>query len=116
MMFNANVNFSIKMPRIAEFANHVIDLVSYETEISKELILSKSRTAEVVDARHLAIRLLYSEDIYPKRIAEIFGMSPRSIRHIITTFDSRIQTNRPLGYNLDKIRRQLGSNSEITRR
>ncbi len=103
------------MPKIAEFAGHVLDLVSQYTEIPQELILSKSRAAEVVDARHLAIKILHSKDIYPKRIAEIFKISPRSVRHIITTFDSRIQSNKSLGYNLAKIRRQLGDNSEITR-
>lgn len=105
-----NVKLPKPMSKIAEFANHVLDLVSVETEIAKELILSKSRAAEVVDARHLAIMLLHSKDVYPKRIAEIFNMSPRSIRHIITTFDSRIQTNKPLRYNLAKIRKQLGDN------
>lgn len=98
------------MPKIAELAGHVIELVAHETEIPEEAILSKSRTAEVVDARHLAIKLLHQKDIYTKRIAEIFGMSPRSVRHIITTFDARIQTNRSLGYNLAKIRKQLGDN------
>lgn len=44
------------MPRILEYASSVIDLVADELEISRELILSKSRTAEAVDARHLAIR------------------------------------------------------------
>lgn len=103
------------MPKIAEFANHVLDLVAEETEIPKELILSKSRAAEVVDARHLAIKLLYLKGIYPKRIAEIFGMSARSVRHIITTFDTRTQANRPLGYNLAKVRKQLGDTSAMTR-
>lgn len=103
------------MTKIAEFAVRVLDLVSAETEIPEELILSKSHTAEVVDARHLAITLLHLSGVYPKRIAEIFRMSPRSVRHVITSFDSRIQTNKPLGYNLAKIRRQLGENLEVTR-
>lgn len=74
------------MPRILEYASSVIDLVADELEVSRELILSKSRTAEVVDARHLAIKLLHSKDIYPSRIAAIFRMSPRSVRHVITAF------------------------------
>lgn len=96
------------MPKIAELADRLLDFIADETEIPKELILSKSRAAEVVDARHLAIKLLHSKDIYPSRIAAIFGMSPRSVRHAVTAFDSRIQANKALGYNLAKIRRQLG--------
>lgn len=104
------------MPRILEYASSVIDLVADELEVSRELILSKSRTAEVVDARHLAIKLLHSKNIYPSRIAAIFGISPRSIRHIITAFDARVQANKSLGYNLAKIRKQLGESSDITRK
>ena len=48
------------MSKIAEFTDRVITLVSEETDIPREAILSKSRTAEVVDARHLAIKLLHS--------------------------------------------------------
>ena len=39
------------MPRLAELADRVITLVTEESDIPKEAILSKSRTAEVVDAR-----------------------------------------------------------------
>ena len=93
------------MSKIAEFACQVLDLVSAETEIPKETILSKSRTIDVVDARHLAIKLLHSKNIYPSRIAAIFGISPRSVRHVITAFDTRVQANKSLGYNLAKIRK-----------
>lgn len=93
------------MPKLYELASSVIDLVADELEISRELVLSKSRTAEVVDARHLAIKLLHSKNIYPSRIAAIFGMSPRSVRHVITAFDARVQANKSLGYNLAKIRK-----------
>ena len=102
------------MPRILEYASSVIDLVADELEVSRELILSKSRTAEVVDARHLAIRLLHCKDIYPSRIASIFGLSQRSIHYIITTFDARLQANKSLRNIHAKIAKQLGNNSETT--
>ncbi len=104
------------MPKIAELADRVITLVAEESDIPKEAILSKSRAAEVVDARHLAIKLLHSKDMYPSRIAAIFGMSPRSVRHAITTFDSRVQANKSLGHKLAKIRKELGESSDTTRR
>lgn len=42
------------MPKIYQFADIVLDAVSEELEIAKESILSKSRHAEIVDARHMA--------------------------------------------------------------
>ena len=104
------------MPNIAELTDRVITLVAEDTDMPKEAILSKSRTAEVVGARHLAIKLLHSKDIYPSRISAIFGMSPRSVRHVITAFDARAQANKSLGYNLARIRKQLGESSDITRK
>lgn len=102
------------MPKFAEFADNVLELVSDELEVSKELILSKSRRAEVVDARHMAAKLLHSHNIYPSRIAPLFGVSPRSIHYIITSFDARIQTNRTLRNIYAKIAKHLGENCEIT--
>ena len=102
------------MLKLAALADNVLDLVAEELEISRELILSKSRTAEAVDARHLAIRLLHGKDIYPSRIAAIFNLSPRSIHYIITTFDARLQANKSLRNIHAKIAKQLGDNSEIT--
>lgn len=102
------------MPKFAEFADNVLDLVADELEISKEQILSKSRNAETVDARHVAVRLLYSHNVYPSRIASIFGLSPRSIHYIITTFDARLQANKSLRNNYAKIAKKLGNNIETT--
>lgn len=102
------------MSKIAEFAGQVLDLVSDETEIAKETILSKSRRAEVVDARHVVIKLLHSKDVYPKRIAEIFNLSPRTVHYIITQFDVRLQSNKALRNIFAKITKQLGNNYEVT--
>lgn len=102
------------MPKIAEFANNVIDLVAEELEVSRDLILSKCRTSEAVDARHLAIRLLHMHNVYPSRLASIFGVSPRNVHYIVTTFDARLQANRPLRNNYEKIAKQLRDNFEVT--
>lgn len=104
----------IEMPKLAELTDRIMALVSEEMEMPKEIILSKSRTAEAVDARHLAIKLLHTKDIYPKRIAEIFNMSPRTVHYIITQFDARLQVNKSLRNNFAKIAKQLGNNNEIT--
>ena len=102
------------MPKIAELADHVLDLVAEELDVTKESILSKSRKAEIVDARHMAAKLLHVHNVYPSRIAEIFGVSPRSVHYVITSFDARIQTNRALRNSYAKLAKRLGENCEVT--
>lgn len=95
------------MPKIAELANHIIGIVAEELDIPKEAILSKSRTAEVVDARHLAIKLLHSKDIYPSRIASIFNLSTRCINYAITNFEHRVSQNNVFRSNYETIKKKL---------
>ena len=100
--------------KIAEFADYVLELVAEELDVPKESIMSKSRNAEVVDARHTAVKLLHCNNIYPSKIARVFGLTTRNIQYVITSFDSRIQTNRSLRNSYAKIAKQLGENSEAT--
>lgn len=102
------------MPKIAELANHIIETVAEELDVPKESILSKSRKAEIVDARHMAAKLLYVRNIYPSRIAEIFGVSPRMVQYVITSFDARIQTNRMLRNSYAKLTKTICGNCETT--
>lgn len=102
------------MPKIAELADDVINLVADELEVPRELILSKSRTAETVDARHMAVKLLHYCNVYPSRIATLFGLTPRSVHYVITSFDARIQTNRSLRNSYAKLAKRLGENCETT--
>lgn len=102
------------MPKIAELADFVLDLVAEELDVTKESIMSKSRKAEIVDARHMAAKLLHARNIYPSRIAEIFGVSPRTVQYVITSFDARIQTNRMLRNSYAKLAKALCENCETT--
>lgn len=102
------------MPKIAELADYVLRLVADELEVTKEQILSKSRKAEIVDARHMATKLLHIRNIYPSRIADIFGVSPRMVQYVITSFDARIQTNRMLRNSYAKLTKTLSENCEAT--
>lgn len=102
------------MPKIAELAGHVLDLVAEELDVPKESILTKSRKAEIVDARHMAAKLLHIRNVYPSRIADIFGVSARTVQYVITSFDARIQTNKALRNSYAKLTKRLGENCEIT--
>ena len=102
------------MPKITEFADNVLELVAEELDVQKASILTKSRKAEIVDARHMAAKLLHACNVYPSRIAQIFDVSPRSIHYVITSFDARIQTNRALRNSYAKLAKTLCENCEIT--
>lgn len=102
------------MSKIAELATVVLDLVAEELDVPKESIMSKSRKAEIVDARHMTAKLLHVHNVYPSRIAEIFGVSPRSIHYVITSFDARIQTNRSLRNSYAKLAKTLCESCETT--
>lgn len=102
------------MPKITEFADFVLELVAEELDVPKDSILSKSRRAEIVDARHMVTKLLHVHNVYPSRIAAFFGLSPRSIQYVITSFDARIQTNRSLRNSYAKLSKTLSENREIT--
>ena len=102
------------MPKIAELADHIIEIVAEELDVPKEAILSKSRKAEIVDARHTVAKLLHIRNVYPSRIAEIFGVSARTVQYVITSFDARIQTNRALRNSYAKLAKTLCDNCEKT--
>lgn len=102
------------MPKIAELADHILGIVAEELDVPKDSILSKSRKAEIVDARHTVAKLLHVLNVHPSRIAEIFGVSPRSIHYVITSFDARIQTNRALRNSYAKLAKTLCGNCETT--
>ena len=87
----------------------ILDMVSGETEISTTEILSRNKSREVVDARHLFIVLLHDAGFYPSQIALSFGMTCRSITYAITNFGNRILCEKILRRNYEKLKKQLGN-------
>ena len=69
----------------------ILSVVAEISNISEEQILSRSRYAEVVDARHLCVFLMYKHHIPKHRIADIFSLTCRNIHHILAQFDTRRQ-------------------------
>lgn len=102
------------MAKTTELIGRVIGIVAEETEIECGRILSKDRTAEVVDARHMAVMLLFKAGVYTSRIAKAFGLTPRNVQYIITDFDSRAEGNRPLRIMYETIRKRLRNTLEIS--
>lgn len=69
----------------------VLDLVADETELSSDLIISKSRLAEVVEARQLVVWFCFKAGLYPRTIAELLGISRQAVcQKIQTIADKRL--------------------------
>lgn len=88
------------MKTIEIFAE-AVKFASEASDIPSDRILSESRDADVVDARMLIIQTLYDIGLYPRRIAEMFGMTPSNVRHLLTV-DNRKK-------NKQSLRKQLAS-------
>ena len=86
------------MKTIEIFAE-AVKFASEASDIPSDRILSESRDADVVDARMLVIQTLYDIGLYPRRIAEMFGMTPSNVRHLLTA-DNRKATNKIYANNL----------------
>lgn len=69
------------MKTIEIFAE-AVKFASEASDIPSDRILSESRDADVVDARMLIIQTLYDIGLYPRRIAELFRMTPSNVRHL----------------------------------
>ncbi|MBR7170401.1 MAG: hypothetical protein IKD17_08290 [Alistipes sp.] len=69
--------------------NEVLNLVAAETEIPAEVITSKCRLAEVVDARQLVAWFCFKRGLYPRTIAELLEISRQAVCQKIQTIGYR---------------------------
>ncbi len=92
-----------------EIINSVLKIVSEETEISREQILSPSKIRDIVDARFLAIKLLYDAGIYPSSIAKAFNITPRSVGYAVTAFGDRTSTSRLLMSSYKRLKQECSA-------
>ena len=69
--------------------NEVLRLVAEETEISAEMIVSKSRLAEVVDARQMVVWFCFKAGLLPRTIAEKLGITRQAVCQKIATIADR---------------------------
>lgn len=88
----------------SEIFAEILNLVGKETEVSPELILSSSKVTEVVDARSIVVFFLTEYGLYPEQIAALLHKTSASIRYLISTFESRKNTNKMIAIYLQNIR------------
>ncbi len=104
----------LSMSKSRELAKSILDAVEQETEVPCGTILSRCSLAEVVDARWIAVMLFHRLGVYPMRIAELMGITPRYAQYIITDFKDRCACNSTLRKIYEKTAKKLGTKYEIT--
>lgn len=94
----------------SELFAHILDVVSRETEVPADDILSESKIVEVVDARSLLAVSLYEAGFYPPVIARYMKKTPACIRYLIAGFEHRKNSNKILEISSQNIRKMLKNN------
>lgn len=83
---------------------HILAIVSAETEVPPSAILSGDRRAETVDARYILTELCFRHGLYPCAIAAKTGLTARAVNHILATFEERISARRMMRMEYDAVK------------
>ena len=73
----------------SEIFERIVRVVAEETEIPRERILSKSKNAELVDARYLLVHFLWRRGFHVPVISDLMNYSRRPVEKMISQFDLR---------------------------
>lgn len=87
----------------------IIDCVTKETEVSESLIRSGKKSADIVDARSIAIKIMSEQGLYPSQISSYMHVSSTSVRNLLTNYQERCKQNRILAIYAQNIRNMLAS-------
>lgn len=68
----------------SEIFAKIINIVSKETEVSVDQILSSDKNMETVDARYLLVFFLFESGMYPSQIAAHIHKTKRAVNYIYT--------------------------------
>ena len=91
----------------SEIFNKTLQIVSEETEISVESMLSKSKEADVVDARYLLVYSLYQQGFYPSHIACKINKTKRAVNYMISHFDNRMESGKMMRIQRENIGKRM---------
>lgn len=94
----------------SEIFAKTINLVSQETEIPVDRILSSNKDTETVDARYLLVSLLAETGMYPSQIATHIHKTKRSVNYMISNFRERIESGKMLRIYWENIKKSLRNN------
>lgn len=89
---------------------HVLRLVSEETEIPSGQIVSRRRDTDTVDARYLLVYFLFQVGLSTAFIARRMGVTQRTVTFIHSNFSDRVSMQKFMRINCENIRKRLGNN------
>ena len=94
----------------SEIFAEILEIVSQETEISVERILSSDKDTETVDARYLLVNILSEMGFYPVQTSIHLHKTKRTINYIISNFQERLDSGKMRRIYLENVKKQLGNN------
>lgn len=81
--------------KVADYCRKVTDVVLELTDVRREDLEGGRRSAEVVDARWMIIKLVREAGYYPSQIAPVMKMTVRQVQAVISSFDIRMRFAAP---------------------
>lgn len=94
----------------SEIFAKIINIVSKETEVSVDQILSSDKNMETVDARYLLVFFLFESGMYPSQIAAHIHKAKRAVNYMISNFHERMESGKMMRIYWDDIKNLLGNN------
>ena len=94
----------------SEIFAEILKIVSQETEIAIDRILSSDKDSETVDARYLIVHILSEKVFYPSQTSIHLHKTKRAINYIISNFQERLNSGKMMRIYLENIKKQLGNN------
>lgn len=94
----------------SEIFAKIINIVSKETEVSVDQILSSDKNMETVDARYLLVFFLFESGMYPSQIAAHIHKTKRAVNYMISNFHERMESGKMMRIYWDDIKNLLGNN------
>lgn len=87
----------------------ILRIVSEETEVPADCILSSKKDEDTVDARYILVYFLSKNGISHASIAKFINKDIRTVNNIITGFEARMRSRKIFGINLEQIKKSLGN-------
>ena len=78
----------------------ILEVVAKIAEVDAQAILSKNKTAEVVDARHIFVQLLVEQGWYQARSARKMGIKEGTVSSMLDHFNDRCKHG---GFYINKV-------------
>ena len=92
----------------SEIFAKIINIVSKETEVSVDQLLSSDKNMETVDA--LLVFFLFESGMYPSQIAAHIHKTKRAVNYMISNFHERMESGKMMRIYWDDIKNLLGNN------